>query len=97
MEIDDPPGFGEAEAQAATGVRSVGRVVKEKSDVKRAEEEIEELRQAMEALSAEIEQRATELAGTYDPDQYEVETFTISPRRGDIFDVRVALLWEMTS
>ncbi|MDK9706480.1 MAG: DUF87 domain-containing protein [Desulforhopalus sp.] len=81
--------------RAATGVRSVGRVVKEKSDVKRAEEEIEELRQALEALSAEIEQKAAELADTYNPDQYEVETFTISPRRGDIFDVRVALLWEM--
>lgn len=83
--------------RAATGVRSVGRVVKEKSDVKRAEEEIAELRQAMEALSAEIEQRANELADTYNPEQYEVETFTLSPRRGDIFDVRVALLWEMTS
>ncbi|MBU1567340.1 MAG: DUF87 domain-containing protein [Proteobacteria bacterium] len=83
--------------RAATGVRSVGRVVKEKSDVKRAEEEIEELRQGMEALSAEIEQKATELADTFDVDQYEVETFTINPRRSDIFDVRVALLWEMVA
>jgi hypothetical protein len=81
--------------RAATGVRSVGRVVKEKSDVKRAEEEIAELRQAMEELSAEIEQKATELADTFNADQYEVETFTISPRRSDIFDVRIVLLWEM--
>jgi hypothetical protein len=83
--------------RAATGVRSVGRVVKEKSDVKRAEEEIEELRQAMEALSAEIEQKATEVADTFNTDRYEMETFTISPRRGDIFDVRVVLLWEMVA
>ncbi len=83
--------------RAATGVRSVGRVVKEKSDVKQAEEEIEELRQAMEALSAEIEQKAVELADTFSADRYEVESFTINPRRSDIFDVRVSLLWEMVA
>ncbi|MFH0780964.1 MAG: DUF87 domain-containing protein [Pseudomonadota bacterium] len=83
--------------RAATGVRSVGRVVKEKSDVRRVEEEIEELRQAMEALSTEIEQKARELADTFDVDRYEMETFTINPRRSDIFDVRAALLWEMVA
>lgn len=81
--------------RAATGVRSVGRVVKEKSDVKRAEEEIEELRQALAELSAEIEQKVTELADTFDAERYDIESFTISPRRSDIFNVRVALLWEM--
>jgi hypothetical protein len=81
--------------RAATGVRSVGRVVKEKSDVKRAEEEIEELRQALSELAAEIEQKASELAETFNIDRYQIETFAISPRRSDVFDVRVALLWEM--
>ncbi len=83
--------------RAATGVRSVGRVVKEQSDVKRAEEEIEELRRALEELSVEIEQKATELAENFSADHYEMESFTISPRRSDIFDVRVALLWEMVA
>ncbi len=83
--------------RAATGVRSVGRVVKEQSDVKRAEEEIAELRRAMEELSVEIEQKAIELAANFSADRYEMETFTISPRRSDIFDVRVALLWEMVA
>ncbi len=83
--------------RAATGVRSVGRVVKEKSDVRRVEEEIEELRQAMEALSTEIEQKARELADTFDVDRYEIETFTINPRRSDIFEVRAVLLWEMAA
>ena len=81
--------------RAATGVRSVGRVIKEKSDVKRAEEEIAELQQAMEELSAEIESKATELAAGFTVDNYEIETFTINPRRSDIFDVRMVLLWEM--
>ncbi len=81
--------------RAATGVRSVGRVVKEKSDVKRVEEEILELQQALQALAAEIEQKALQVAEAFAVEGYEVETFTLSPRRGDIFDVRIALLWEM--
>jgi hypothetical protein len=83
--------------RAATGVRSVGRVVKEKSDVKRAEEEIAEIRQAMEQLSVEIEEKATELAGDFCAENYEIETFAINPRRSDIFDVRMVLLWEMVA
>jgi hypothetical protein len=80
--------------RAATGIRSVGRVVKEKSDVRRAEEEIAEIQRAMAELAAEIEQKALELADGFDPDRYEIETFAISPRRSDIFDSRLVLLWE---
>ncbi len=80
--------------RAATGIRSVGRVVKEKSDVRRAEEEIAEIQGAMENLAAEIEQKGLELADGFDPKRYEIETFAISPRRSDIFDPRVVLLWE---
>jgi hypothetical protein len=80
--------------RAATGIRSVGRVVKEKSDVRRAEEEIAEIQAAMEALAAEIEQKALELADGFDPQRYEIETFAINPRRSDIFDLRMVLLWE---
>ncbi len=80
--------------RAATGIRSVGRVVKEKSDVRRAEEEIVEIQGAMEELAAEIEQKALELADGFDPARYEIETFALSPRRSDIFDPRIVLLWE---
>ncbi len=80
--------------RAATGIRSVGRVVKEKSDVQRAQEEIVEIQAAIEELAAEIEQKALELADGFDPQRYEVETFTISPRRSDIFDLRMVLLWD---
>ena len=81
--------------RAATGVRSVGRVVKEKSDVKRVEEEIELLRGALDGLARELEAKAAELAKAYDPTLCEVETVTLSPRRSDIFNLRLALLWEM--
>ncbi len=82
-------------SKAATGMRSVGRVAKERSDVKRAEEKVLALQQELDELSLEIEEHVTELAEQYSIDNYEVETFSIKPRRSDIFDVRMVLLWEM--
>lgn len=82
--------------KAATGMRSVGRVAKEKSDVKRVEDDVLEIQKELEDLAIEIEEKVTEVATAYTLDNYETETFTIKPRRSDVFDVRVSLLWEMT-
>jgi hypothetical protein len=82
-------------SRAATGVRKAGQVTKEKADVKRAERNVAELQQALVDLALEIEESVDELASTFSVDAYEVETFTIKPRRSDIFDVRIFLLWEM--
>ena len=76
-------------------MRSVGRVAKERGDVTRAEEMVEELQRECDELSVEIEERINEHADTFSIDNYEVETFSIKPRRSDIFDVRMMLLWEM--
>jgi len=81
--------------KAATGMRSVGRVAKEKSDVKRVELDVEEIQSALQTLAAEIETQVSELADSFNAENYEIETFTIKPRRSDIFEVRIALLWEM--
>lgn len=82
-------------SKAATGMRSVGRVAKERGDVKRAEEDVVELQQDIEVLAMEIEEGVEELAARYETEHYEIETFSVKPRRSDIFDVRVVLLWEM--
>jgi len=81
--------------KAATGMRSVGRVAKEKGDVTRAEKVVVELQREYDDLSVEIEERINDLAETFSIDNYEVEKFSIKPRRSDIFDVRMMLLWEM--
>jgi hypothetical protein len=81
--------------KAATGMRSVGRVAKEKSDVRRAEENVLEIQQGLEELAVEIEQKVVEISTSFDPDNYEIETFAIKPRRSDIFDVNLCLLWVM--
>ncbi len=81
--------------KAATGIRSVGRVAKEKSDVKRMEEEVLNIQEELENLAAQIELEIDELAESFVPDNFEMETFSIKPRRTDIFEVRLAVVWEM--
>ncbi len=83
-------------SRAATGMRNVGRVAKEKSDVKRAEQDVWELQSGLEELSVEIEEKVTELADSFSLGNYQIEIFAIKPRRADIFSVRMFLLWEMT-
>jgi len=82
-------------AKAATGMRSAGRVVKEKGDVQRAEIEVQDLQQGLSDLAAEIEQKVVALADSFNPERLAIETFSVKPRRSDVFNVRLALLWEM--
>ena len=84
-------------SKAATGIRNVGRVGKEKNDVKRAEQEVLDVQEALEELAVEIEEQVMELGDNFEKDNYEIETFAIKPRRSDIFDVRLALVWEMVA
>lgn len=82
--------------RAARGIRGVSRVAKEKGDVRRAEENLEDLELELEELGAELESEIDELSASFTIDNYEVETFTIKPRRADIFNVKACLLWEMS-
>lgn len=80
--------------RSARGVRSAGRLLKEKGDVQRAEQEIERIEQDLQTLSSELQEKFNGVAERFDPAQYTVETFSITPRRSDIFSVRLYLLWE---
>ncbi len=82
-------------SRAATSIRGAGKVVKEKGDVQHAEENIAELQQQQVELADEIKQKVEELAATFAVDGYPVETFSLKPRRSDVFGLRLALLWEM--
>ncbi len=78
-------------------MRNVGRVSKERSDVKMAEQDVLDVQAEIEDLAVEIQEKAAELEESFSADNYEIETFAIKPRRSDIFDVRLALVWEMVA
>lgn len=84
-------------SRAATSMRSAGRVVKEKAEVQRAEEKLVALQQEQQALYGEINTRLAEVAAGYTLESCAIETVNIRPKKADIYDVRVALVWEMAS
>ncbi len=84
-------------SKAATGIKNAGRVGKEKDEVKRAEEKVSGLEEELAELSKELEEQVDELGEAYTADNYEIETFSIKPRRSDVFDLKVCLLWVMVA
>jgi len=81
-------------SRSARGVRSAGRLMKEKEDVRRAEEEVERIKTDITALAEEFQEKAAGVAALYAPENYPAETFSIKPRRADIFDLNVYVQWE---
>lgn len=81
-------------SRSAQGVRSAGRLMKEKEDVRRAEEELERMKADLTVLAEQFQEKATEVTEKYALGNYPAETFPIKPRRTDIFDVVVYVQWE---
>jgi hypothetical protein len=81
--------------RTAGSIRSVGRVAKEKQDVRRAEDAAALIEQQINELDADQQEAITALTDSYDPARVEIETIWLKPRRADIFEVRACLIWEM--
>ena len=81
-------------SKAGTALRSAGRMYREKEDVDRAEKRVKELQEEIEELEEELTDEIDEITEKYDPDNFEIEPFYIKPRRSDIHDIEVAILWE---
>jgi hypothetical protein len=79
--------------RASSALTGFSRSAKEASDVERAEEDLAELVQERDQLTAELEKEVAELAERFDPAAEKLEAFELKPRRTDV-DVRlVALAW----
>jgi len=78
----------------ASSISKAGRISKEKADVKRVEEEIARVEQDIKELQSSLEYELETLDEKFDIEQYQIDKFYIKPRRSDIYDVDVVLLWE---
>ena len=81
-------------SKAGTTLRNAGKIFGEKSDVELAEQEVEKIKESIEKLMNELEDEILQLNEKYDIDNIEIEEFFIKPRKSDITDVKLALLWE---
>ena len=76
------------------GVSSAGKIAKEKADVRRVENEIAQVQNDMAELRNDLTREINDIKNKYLLENYDIETFYIKPRRSDIFNVQVFLLWE---
>ena len=77
-----------------TGLRRANRIFKEKKDVNLVKNQIEELTKEIEKLEGELNEKIVEISEKFDIDNYEIETFSLQPRKSDISNLSVSLLWE---
>lgn len=81
-------------SKGSQALRGGKGVMKERADVARVESMIADLQQEITALDDELEEKVYQLDEQYAIDAYEIEPFTIRPRKTDIIVKSVALLWE---
>ncbi len=79
--------------RATTAARGVSRSMKEAQDVGRARDTVEAHKEKLSALEAEFQREVEELKAKYDPQQEELETVSVRPKKKDISVKMVALGW----
>ena len=86
--------FGHTTAtKVSTTINRGTRVLKERGDLSRAQERVEEIREKIENLESELEEKIDEISQKYSLDQYPIEQFAIRPRKSDIQIKALAVAW----
>jgi len=89
--------FGKASpTKIGSALRKGSKVLKERGDMSRAEERMAEVEADIEALEYELEDKIDGLSEKYDIDNYEIESFSIKPRKTDIDVELCAVVWRVS-
>jgi hypothetical protein len=80
--------------RAGRTIRNARKIYDEKDDVERAERKVMEIEQDIEDLADELSNEIDELTNEFTMENHPIEEFYIKPRRSDIGDVELILLWE---
>ena len=78
---------------AGTSIRSYGRAGKEKADIQRAQDSLEDLMVRFEELETEFNRSVEELEDKLDVENMEFEELTLAPRKSDISIEEFCLCW----
>ncbi len=84
-------------SRAGSTIRNARKMYSEKDDVAVAERKVLEVEEDIEALAVELEEEIEDISKDFEIDNYEIEEFYIKPRRSDIHDLEILLLWESRS
>jgi len=86
-------GGGRSSSRIGSSLTKGSRILKEKEDVKRAERKIQEIQNDLQDLLDELEEKLDKLDENYAIENYDIESFSIKPRRSDIVVKEIALVW----
>ena len=80
--------------KVATTARGASKILKERNDVKYVEEEISQLKKQSFDLQQILENEIEKINNTNSSSNYEIEEIFIKPKRSDIYNTKLELLWK---
>lgn len=80
-------------SKVATGARGASKTLKERGDVTLAQDEIENIKNSILELKDNLSTQIEKLKESYSLDKFEIQTYDITPKRGDIYDIKSELIW----
>lgn len=80
--------------RAISGAKSVGRTINEGSQLKNANEQKMQIEQELQDLTTSFNDEIAALKAEYDIQNMNIEIKQISPKKSDIFDENVILVWQ---
>lgn len=80
--------------KVATSAKGASKILKERNDVKQVENEILELQQQKEALKTLLGNEIEKINSANQSSNFPIEEIFIKPKRSDIYNTKLALLWQ---
>ncbi|MGB1226908.1 MAG: helicase HerA domain-containing protein [Poseidonibacter sp.] len=80
--------------KVARGAKGASAILKERSDIKFVEEDIQNLNIEIEELEETLIEKVEQINKEYSISNYEIEEFNINLRRKDIYNTKIEILWE---
>ncbi len=81
-------------SKVGSGMRGATGIYKEKQDVQRAKNSIEMVEEDIEKLKNKLQENIFQIDEKYSLKNYPNEKVAIKPRRADIYDTQICILWE---
>jgi len=81
-------------SKVATSSRGVSKALKERSDIKTVQGEIDALQSLQDGLEEKLKIEIEKINDEFNISKYTIDEFFIKPKRTDIYDIKIELLWQ---
>ena len=81
-------------SKVATSSRGVSKALKERSDIKSVQSEIDALQSLQDGLEEKLKIEIEKINHEFNISKYTIDEFFIKPKRTDIYDIKIELLWQ---